>query len=160
MTGIVAFDDETVLTGSSDGLIRVLNIQPNKMLGVLGEHSDFDMERLALTRDKKSLASISHDHTLKLWNSGLLLEEEDEEDSKKEEDGSDEKEEDDNEENEGDVDGKGDDEQGHDDDDDSSDDDDGGGKRRRKDKKNSRGKGAHKIPKKRPENDNFFADLL
>jgi len=157
VTGIVAFDEETVLTGSSDGLIRVLNIQPNKMLGVLGEHSDFDMERLALTRDKKSLASISHDHTLKLWNSGLLLEEEDEEDSKKEEAGSDEKEED---KNEGDVDGKGDDEQEHDDDDDTSDDDDGGGKRKRKDKKNSRGKGAHKIPKKRPENDNFFADLL
>ena len=36
---MLRYDDDSVLTGSSDGLIRVLSIQPNKMLGVLGEHS-------------------------------------------------------------------------------------------------------------------------
>lgn len=36
---MLRYDDESVLTGSSDGLIRILSIQPNMMLGVLGEHA-------------------------------------------------------------------------------------------------------------------------
>ena len=39
VTSLLRFDEDSVLTGSSDGLIRVLSVQPNKMLGVLGEHS-------------------------------------------------------------------------------------------------------------------------
>lgn len=39
MTAVLAYDDDSVLTGSSDGLIRILSIQPNRMLGILGEHS-------------------------------------------------------------------------------------------------------------------------
>ena len=39
MTAVLAYDEDSVLTGSSDGLIRILSIQPNRMLGVLGEHS-------------------------------------------------------------------------------------------------------------------------
>lgn len=141
VTGIVAFDDETVLTGSSDGLIRVLNIQPNTMLGVLGEHSDFDIERLVLSKRKEYLASISHDHVLKLWNTSLLLDDSD---------GSEdvvvlEKEE----------------EQGQESDTDSADDSPRKGKRR-KDASQKKNKGAHKIPKKTSEQqqNNFFADLL
>jgi len=139
VTGMVAFDEETVLTGSSDGLIRVLSIQPNKMLGVLGEHSDFDIERIALKGDKMCLASISHDSSLKLWNTGLLLDDEEEED-------------DDNQDQA----------QSNSDDDDSDDGVRGNGKRRAEEGR--RNKGAHKIPKKQsqkePTASNFFADLL
>jgi hypothetical protein len=39
VTALLRYDEDSILTGSSDGLIRVLSIQPNKMLGVLGEHS-------------------------------------------------------------------------------------------------------------------------
>lgn len=39
VTAVLAYDADSVLTGSSDGLIRILSIQPNRMLGVLGEHS-------------------------------------------------------------------------------------------------------------------------
>jgi len=39
VTAVLAYDEDSVLTGSSDGLIRILSIQPNRMLGVLGEHS-------------------------------------------------------------------------------------------------------------------------
>jgi hypothetical protein len=39
VTALLRYDDDTLLTGSSDGLIRVLSVQPNRMLGVLGEHS-------------------------------------------------------------------------------------------------------------------------
>ena len=39
VTALLRYDEDSILTGSSDGLIRVLSIQPNKMLGVLGEHA-------------------------------------------------------------------------------------------------------------------------
>ena len=37
-------DESTVVTGSNDGLVRVVSIQPNKVLGVLGDHDDFPVE--------------------------------------------------------------------------------------------------------------------
>ena len=49
---LVAFDEDTVLTGSQDGLIRVISILPNRMLGVVGEHGDFPVEALALSHDR------------------------------------------------------------------------------------------------------------
>jgi WD40 repeat protein len=147
VTSIVAIDDETILTGSSDGIIRVLSIQPNKLLGVLGEHSDFDIERIVLNADKSRLASISHDHTLKLWNSGMLLAEDEEDDDSDNDDG--------------------DDKNNPDEDDSDEDDSDDSGKKSKRKKKHGENKGAHKIPSKKNKqgnNDtnggNFFADLL
>ncbi len=47
---LVAFDEDTLLTGSSDGVIRIVSVLPNKLLGVLGQHPDgFPVERLALS---------------------------------------------------------------------------------------------------------------
>jgi len=37
-------DESTVVTSSSNGLVRVVSIQPNKVLGVLGDHDDFPVE--------------------------------------------------------------------------------------------------------------------
>ena len=37
--------DDLILTGSSDGLIRLVNIQPHKLVGVLGDHGDFPVKR-------------------------------------------------------------------------------------------------------------------
>lgn len=71
---ILKLDEDTILTGSSDGLIRVLSILPNKMIGVIGEHADFPIERLAFSSDRKVLGSVSHDHVLKLWDVNYLLE--------------------------------------------------------------------------------------
>lgn len=45
---IVKFDEDTVITGSSDGVVRILNVLPNKLLGVVGEHVDMPIEKLAL----------------------------------------------------------------------------------------------------------------
>jgi ATP-dependent RNA helicase DOB1 len=78
---IVKFDDDTIITGSSDGALRVVNILPNKLLGVVGEHADdLPVERLALSVDRRLLVSISHDSTAKLWDMSMLLEEPDDED--------------------------------------------------------------------------------
>ncbi|CAG9460369.1 unnamed protein product [Pedinophyceae sp. YPF-701] len=65
---IAAYDDSTIVTGSSDGLIRVLTVLPNRMVGVVGEHMDCPIERLAISADKCVLASASHDETVRLWD--------------------------------------------------------------------------------------------
>ena len=41
---MLKIDESMLLTGSSDGLIRVVSIQPNKILGVVGDHDDFPVE--------------------------------------------------------------------------------------------------------------------
>eukprot|EP00775_Hariotina_reticulata_P013747 gene13747-13866_t len=78
---IVKFDEDTIITGSSDGTLRVINILPNKLLGVVGGHADdMPVERLALTKDKRLLVSMSHDSTVKLWDMSILQEDPDADD--------------------------------------------------------------------------------
>jgi len=72
---ITKVTEDMVVTGSSDGLIRVISIFPNKILGLVGEHSDMPIERLSISYDKNMLASSSHDNTVKLWNVDWLTEE-------------------------------------------------------------------------------------
>ncbi|XP_076446005.1 WD repeat-containing protein 55-like [Babylonia areolata] len=67
ITCMVALTDDVILTGSSDGLLRAVNILPNRFLGVVGEHQ-FDVEGLALTHDRHLLVSSSHDQCLKFWS--------------------------------------------------------------------------------------------
>ena len=69
---LLKIDEGTVCSGSSDGLVRVLSIQPNKMLGVVGEHADFPVERIAKSHDGWLLGSISHDETLRFWDISAL----------------------------------------------------------------------------------------
>jgi WD40 repeat protein len=64
---IIKYDEDTILTGSSDGLIRVVTIHPNKLLGVVGQHEDYPADKLAMSRDRKYLASCPSESTLKFW---------------------------------------------------------------------------------------------
>jgi len=77
---MVKIDEDTIITGSSDGLIRVVQIFPNKLLGVIGEHEEFPIERIRLSRDNKYLGSCSHDNTVKFWNVGYLFQNDDDDD--------------------------------------------------------------------------------
>jgi len=77
---IVKINEELICTGSSDGIIRLVGILPNKFLGVIGDHEDFPIECLKLSHDNNLLASCSHDNTVKFWNIRYLYEEGDEED--------------------------------------------------------------------------------
>jgi WD40 repeat protein len=72
---IAKMTEDMCVTGSSDGLIRVISIFPNKILGLVGEHSDMPIERLTMSFDKNMLASSSHDKTVKLWKVDWLTEE-------------------------------------------------------------------------------------
>jgi len=71
---IAKVDENTIVTGSSDGIIRVCGILPNKLLGVIGEHGNFPIERIRLSPDNKHLGSCSHDNTVKFWHLDVLFE--------------------------------------------------------------------------------------
>ena len=45
---LIAVNSNMACTGSSDGLVRLINIHPNTLVGVLGEHGDFPVERLCM----------------------------------------------------------------------------------------------------------------
>ena len=66
---MLKYDENTLLTGSSDGIIRIVGIHPNKLLGMVGEHEeDFPIEKIALSRDRSLVGSISHDNCIKFWD--------------------------------------------------------------------------------------------
>eukprot|EP01027_Heterolobosea_sp_BB2_P000033 GEZU01000046.1.p1 GENE.GEZU01000046.1~~GEZU01000046.1.p1 ORF type:complete len:417 (+),score=141.27 GEZU01000046.1:23-1252(+) len=71
-------DEDTVATGSGDGMIRVVQIQQNKLLGIIGEHDDYSIEQIRLSRDLKFLASSAHDNTVRFWDVGYLFEDQEE----------------------------------------------------------------------------------
>ena len=72
-------DESTVLTGSSDGLIRVVALQPNKVLGVIGDHEDFPVEGMRSSRDGRVLGSFAHDETVRFWDISMFADDEDDE---------------------------------------------------------------------------------
>lgn len=85
---ICKLDEDTVATGSSDGIIRLVTVLPNEFQGALGDHGeDMPIENLRLSHDKKYLVSSGHDDTLQFWDVAHLFaeEEEGEEEEKHEE---------------------------------------------------------------------------
>jgi len=71
---LLAVDDDTVLSGSSDGLVRVVSVQPSRLLGVVGHHDDFPVERIALDGGRRLLASAAHDNAVRVWDVAELFE--------------------------------------------------------------------------------------
>ena len=69
-------DEDTVLTGSFDGLVRIVSIQPNRAIGIVGEHAaEYPIEQLDLDPITRILASVSHDSVCKVWSVDALFEE-------------------------------------------------------------------------------------
>lgn len=71
---LLKLDESTLLTGSSDGLIRVVSIHPNKLLGVLGE-CPFSIEKLCISADRSYVASVTHDSVVRCWDARILSDE-------------------------------------------------------------------------------------
>ena len=61
-------------------------IQPNKLLGVIGEHDGYPVEHIALSHDRAFLSSCSHDNTVKFWNVSYLYDSNDDGDDGQEDD--------------------------------------------------------------------------
>lgn len=76
---VVAFDQDTIITGCNDGMIRVLALQPNQFLHVLGSHPDgLGVEALALGPGHHLLASVSQDEHAYVWSLNALHDSSDE----------------------------------------------------------------------------------
>ena len=82
---LLKIDEDTVLTGSSDGLVRCVQLLPNALLGVLGAHDGFPIEGLGWSCNRNMVGSISHDEYIRLWDASLLKEEDDDSDDNDEE---------------------------------------------------------------------------
>ena len=67
-------DDDTVLTGSSDGLIRVVQLGPDSLLGLAGDHDGFPVEVLKYAGKNRYVVSASHDAVLRFWDLSYLWE--------------------------------------------------------------------------------------
>lgn len=76
---LLKVDEDTLLTGSSDGLIRVVQIHPDKFVGVLGNHEDFPVEKLQWNSNRETVGSMSHDNYIRLWDANILHENSDDE---------------------------------------------------------------------------------
>jgi hypothetical protein len=76
---VLALTDDVIASGSEDGMIRVMQILPNKFcefpahshqltraVGVIATHEEYPIERIRLDRRRKWLGSVSHDDCIKL----------------------------------------------------------------------------------------------
>ncbi len=95
---LLKVDENTILTGSSDGLIRVVQIHPDKLLGVLNDgdtrvgesdfsgHGGYPVEKLAYNSNKDIVGSVSHDNFVRLWDARILKDDDDEDDDEDDDD--------------------------------------------------------------------------
>lgn len=81
---MVKIDESTIATGSSDGLIRVVQIQPNKHIGIIGDMQNFPVEGIKYSRDKLIIGTYAHDEIIRFWDTSFLLEDEDEKEEEEE----------------------------------------------------------------------------
>jgi WD repeat-containing protein 55 len=69
---MIKYDEDTVITGGEDGLIRAVSVLPNKIIAILSDPTEqdegeiFHIQRVALSHDKCLLASISLDDIVKI----------------------------------------------------------------------------------------------
>ncbi|ELP93202.1 WD repeat-containing protein, putative [Entamoeba invadens IP1] len=74
---LITIDRNTVFSGSFDGVIRIVQITPNKLLGCVGKH-EFPVEKMQVSRDKRFLGSCSLKKHVKFWDVGYLYDDADE----------------------------------------------------------------------------------
>lgn len=65
---LVPINENVVCTGTMDGTIRAVHILPNRFLGVVGEHNNMPVHKVAVCCDRDFIASSSHDSIIKFWN--------------------------------------------------------------------------------------------
>mmetsp|Transcript_18482 Transcript_18482/g.31636 ORF Transcript_18482/g.31636 Transcript_18482/m.31636 type:complete len:299 (+) Transcript_18482:239-1135(+) len=68
---MIKYDDDTVITGCEDGLIRAVSVLPNKIISILGDPLDtedevFHIQKLSLSHDRKFVASCTLDDIIKI----------------------------------------------------------------------------------------------
>ncbi|XP_062833929.1 WD repeat-containing protein 55 isoform X3 [Anolis carolinensis] len=69
---MVPVTENIVCTGSTDGVIRAVNILPNRVIGSIGQHVGEPIEQLAQCHTGPFLASCGHDQKVKFWDISSL----------------------------------------------------------------------------------------
>ncbi|NXO03119.1 WDR55 protein, partial [Rhinopomastus cyanomelas] len=69
---MVPITDSIVCVGSMDGVIRAVNVLPNRVLGCVGQHLGEPIEQLAVAPGEQLLASCAHDQKVKFWDISTL----------------------------------------------------------------------------------------
>ncbi|XP_075756166.1 WD repeat-containing protein 55 isoform X2 [Pelodiscus sinensis] len=69
---MVPVTDNVLCTGSTDGVIRAVNILPNRVIGSVGQHVGEPVEQLATSHTGQLLASCGHDQKVKFWDISAL----------------------------------------------------------------------------------------
>mmetsp|Transcript_24925 Transcript_24925/g.38414 ORF Transcript_24925/g.38414 Transcript_24925/m.38414 type:complete len:451 (-) Transcript_24925:300-1652(-) len=82
---LLKVDEDTLLSGSSDGVLRLVQIQPDKLVGVIGDHDGFPIEKLQFNSTRTHVGSVSHDNLIRLWDVRMLQDDYDMEDDEGEE---------------------------------------------------------------------------
>ncbi|XP_074865615.1 WD repeat-containing protein 55 [Carettochelys insculpta] len=65
---LVPVTESVLCTGSMDGVIRAVNILPNRVIGSVGQHLGEPIEQLAKSHSGQLLASCGHDQKVKFWD--------------------------------------------------------------------------------------------
>ncbi|XP_038270362.1 WD repeat-containing protein 55 [Dermochelys coriacea] len=69
---MVPVTENVLCTGSIDGVIRAVNILPNRVIGSVGQHLGEPIEQLAKSHTGQLLASTGHDQKVKFWDISSL----------------------------------------------------------------------------------------
>jgi len=78
---MVKYDEDTIITGCEDGLIRAVSVLPNRIVAILGdpveeegENDGFFIQKVTLSHDRCLLASVSLDDIVKVIDVSHLAE--------------------------------------------------------------------------------------
>ncbi|KAL8430455.1 hypothetical protein ACSSS7_005927 [Eimeria intestinalis] len=68
LNALAKFDEDTLLAGCGDGCVRVVQLHPNRLAGILAGHGKREgaVEALALNCDQSLLATAAHDERLRI----------------------------------------------------------------------------------------------
>ena len=56
---MVKIDEDTIVTGSTDGLIRLVQVHPNKLVAILGTHEDFPVESMKMSPERDAYFDLT-----------------------------------------------------------------------------------------------------
>jgi WD repeat-containing protein 55 len=72
-------DEDTVVMGTSDGKLKVVTIQPDREIGLIGGshcHNGFPIEHVEFTCDRAFVVSMTHDNIVRVFDTTVLDKEE------------------------------------------------------------------------------------
>ncbi|MBN3297367.1 WDR55 protein, partial [Amia calva] len=69
---IIPITDSILCAASMDGVIRAINLLPNRVIGSIGQHVGEPIEQIAKSYEGRFLASCAHDQKVKFWDISSL----------------------------------------------------------------------------------------